>query len=1370
MKEKIVLGVLTLLIVSGIFYIEFLDQARIRVDNDKTTFYVKNENNVWIVAGREYGSLFDGNTKLRRSLKDVSVYSDVTNDIITITRTTKYIRGPIIVDTYTFDSTKEDIEFFPISHLVEVFGGEGLSYKYEVRQLTYDGETFKIPPAQTSQEFGKNMKVEWWSDFRLGWVYKSGSMYVKSEKITGPYASFNVRLFDPIVGCSFFNMSLAGYDRNITAELGSLVNVTLSVDGCTICLDAPNHPALNKNFSCTSTNTSFNLNVSHFSETPFGNDAYLVSIDSNNTRKTLNFSMDNRSTIDEVLFDLSCSGTLPCKNITITKGGTTKDFPRLYSDYYHDIYFRTIATGPKSDNFSLTFVSAGTKSLYFDTPEHPKNISFQLWGSSSNKGDEIDLQIFFNKSVDDYKNYSTNTTSPLVILDNFEDNTTAQYWTEYGSETKSGDYVGFSQGQTDDYLVINISKGVSAGSGTETRSLTYSLLDFRNITYIKSDSDFFVDMNGGSGLNSMTATNSILLSDGVNLVSLYNKQYAAKGTPATTQTDSYNITINRSSSSTNSWNVYQDSTKLSSISTASLSQQRNWSLEFRSVAQLIIFSAPLPNRVVTGITSRALSVGGIGFEATQHTAGYRPKGNYTSKILKTGTNNLVSATLLAQDHSPTGTSINYFLSVDGNNYEAVSNEVEHTFSNAGKQLSMRAVLSTTNINRTPIIVSVNALVIGKSLQNLSLDFGDTGIVDWSFSSEVNETNTPINFSFEVDNQTAGTDVKIVFKSNSSGQVRIDNIKINSSSNKVSLPASLFRECSVCQFNASMQSLFDGLVHYWDFNQTAGDFLDLVGGIEVVPSNESLRMGVGKHFFGCNLTLNKDTGKFLAASSSKEISYDDTGTISFWWKPLELKIGSTQKIFHAGTPADEKLSVLWVNGTVKKWAFVARSSAAPTDTISFQWDVTPDIYPSFTDYYHYAFVWGEGTAKLYINGNIVSSGTDYSGGTPSVTAENITFGRQRGVTRWFAVGLLDEFGIWDRNLSAAEVKELSEGVFYPETIPVDQSVLIDGLDVRYAGGNYSLDLLAHNHLYSENHSMQITYYYSDWNYSFPPKTQWIEFMPRSSTSKNVSAYGQTTTYPILTINTSNFGGRDLDFSIKVNETYSCVTMDAARISTASEQKTLNATQISVGLSSNTLYINYSKPSQAIRRTSLWQVKHGNHSTYNISIPELCWNQEPLQLKMTSFFSGGVSPAWQSNSTQYCLSNAGWTQIGNVSSSEGSAGTIGPNSDQVQRMFDNDYSTASCYYVLGTPKWWGSCTGTYTSANIYEETMFWGTHYPQTMLNSSWHTTHQNQTDQSSFGIWLYANYNCSTNAWRWWQPEISVRACCTDCDVCSEETT
>ncbi len=198
-STKYIIGVLTIIIIATAFYVTFQNDLKIRVDDDKSTFYVKNENNRWVVAGREYNYLFDGTSKMYRRGSGISreiIVNNISNTT-TITRNTRYIRGPFIKDTYFFNGSMDDEEMFPVYHKVEIFNASGKFYRYEVRDLEYDRKTKKLYN-KTYMSFGKNMKVEWQDDYRWSWVYKTGILKTQYD-ISSDYEVFSVKLFDPII-------------------------------------------------------------------------------------------------------------------------------------------------------------------------------------------------------------------------------------------------------------------------------------------------------------------------------------------------------------------------------------------------------------------------------------------------------------------------------------------------------------------------------------------------------------------------------------------------------------------------------------------------------------------------------------------------------------------------------------------------------------------------------------------------------------------------------------------------------------------------------------------------------------------------------------------------------------------------------------------------------------------------------------------------------------------------------------------------------------------------------------------------------------------------------------------------------------------
>ncbi len=203
MANKYLLGFIVLTILASGVLLQLNDQVKLRIDEDKSTFYVPHEDYSWIwtVSGREYNRIFDGSSLMNRRASEIVVENYFNNETnqITIKRTTPYIRGPVIVDTYKFDGDIEGIELFPISHQVEIYNASGKFYRYSVDDLTDTGSKRKLD-GETLLSFGKNMKVELNPDYRWAWIgYPYGSDSVSAQyDIDSDYEIFNVRLFDPI--------------------------------------------------------------------------------------------------------------------------------------------------------------------------------------------------------------------------------------------------------------------------------------------------------------------------------------------------------------------------------------------------------------------------------------------------------------------------------------------------------------------------------------------------------------------------------------------------------------------------------------------------------------------------------------------------------------------------------------------------------------------------------------------------------------------------------------------------------------------------------------------------------------------------------------------------------------------------------------------------------------------------------------------------------------------------------------------------------------------------------------------------------------------------------------------------------------------
>lgn len=128
--------------------------------------------------------------------------------------------------------------------------------------------------------------------------------------------------------------------------------------------------------------------------------------------------------------------------------------------------------------------------------------------------------------------------------------------------------------------------------------------------------------------------------------------------------------------------------------------------------------------------------------------------------------------------------------------------------------------------------------------------------------------------------------------------------------------------------------------------------------------------------------------------------------------------------------------------------------------------------------------------------------------------------------------------------------------------------------------------------------------------------------------------------------------------------------------------------------NYLNINYSKP-QNYLVSAIWQVKHGKYelATYNITLPTLCNDLNPIQLRI-------YSEATETNSTPQCYNGSTWINIGTSIFNTGAGG--GYSAGDVKNMYDGDWGTDSAFWA--TNGWVTVGSGAF-NASIWDEGMWW-----------------------------------------------------------------
>jgi len=437
--NKITIGVLTLLLLSGIVIITFQNDLRIRVDNDKSTFYTKNDNNRWVVAGREYNSLFDGSSKMNRVSKSIVVDTQIneeTNEVV-VTRHTEYIRGPTVIDTYLFNSEITSIEMFPISHTVEVIGGKDFFYRYEVRDLVYDGPTnYK---ATSPASFGRNMKVTWQDGYNWAHIYKAGILKAQ-YKIESDYEVFEVRLFDPAGECDVdfsdgctvsTSMTLNGSDFPCidAASNGCIVinanDVTLDCAGTKIHGNGTGRgiQGLAKNntkiINCEITNYDIGIRYNKGTYSNISqNHIYNV------TSTGIELTNSNHSTIDSNILDNATTSGSGKRGIVIQQTGIDITISNnIIRRFYDLIFYNTASAANMSENIidSNNFTESYNMGLWITPTSDANTISnnrFERCGFPVG-ANAIDINSDRNKI---YNNYFYNWSDKAVdFFDNSDD-------------------------------------------------------------------------------------------------------------------------------------------------------------------------------------------------------------------------------------------------------------------------------------------------------------------------------------------------------------------------------------------------------------------------------------------------------------------------------------------------------------------------------------------------------------------------------------------------------------------------------------------------------------------------------------------------------------------------------------------------------------------------------------------------------------------------------------------------------------------------------------------------------------------------------------------------------------------------------------
>ena len=505
---------------------------------------------------------------------------------------------------------------------------------------------------------------------------------------------------------------------------------------------------------------------------------------------TLDYNNDgsvDRYFLGELIEDKLFTDTFVVGGVDVTVSNIT------FNDYLYNLFYI------KNSNFNYT-----------------NNITFQINGYTIDS-----VGIDFNENFTNTDNILTqsNVNTNMYYWMNFEEPnigtgetpTTEWSWDSDYTSSSSGCSVftsgetwlhNVSTGNTDDYLLQD---GRTTGScsceyldfctssiitiGKQTTN-DFDLKDHSNIMLKYHVSETYYGSGGYSSYCS--SYSSVVITDG-------NKEVTAY----TTTVGLYNqfeqsasIVLNIIRTNLTVWNasVVKGGTPSSSfISLVSLDDSKDWNVMLKSSYNSRQVK-PYNQRGHEGCTTIGtvklyeMNASGISLTKSPTTGTYTI--NQTGTVASTNFFNPVSdikAGIMSIDAVvPSGTILTRYLSVNSSKgYEKVSDGSLHFFTDTGNNLSWKIEMNTTSNTTSPIVTGVSVSVITSSPSNLSVDIGNDGVQDWSYTGVVNESTSPIYVSiypnssntYIGDNGVANTFINkpVFLSSDTAGILQISNL-------------------------------------------------------------------------------------------------------------------------------------------------------------------------------------------------------------------------------------------------------------------------------------------------------------------------------------------------------------------------------------------------------------------------------------------------------------------------------------------------------------------------------------------------------------------------------------------------------------------
>ena len=417
---------------------------------------------------------------------------------------------------------------------------------------------------------------------------------------------------------------------------------------------------------------------------------------------------------------------------------------------------------------NLTYGTKGTQVLFFNmssltSPDDLVTANFTI------RGFDVDTLAYvfienFNSTT--YLNLTaSNAAVNKLSWNNFERGLTsytgwAATYSEVGTivwGSKTQDYIDqyVAWSPANDNVTVGASKNAllhtqsySGGTDYRTRYRVYmddtdSTLDYSNTSIIEVIGTWNMSVRDSGGW--WTCTNSyqpsIWLTDGTSSVTLGALGLGVSGATLTTSTYSANLTFRRNGQY---FKFYADGAYVSEASVVGLDSTKAWRLIIKEWSQLGY--TPSSTTCYGTISGKYydIKIAGLGLDRDKfNSTGYNisKKSVYSGNITNFASN-ISAATMTVIGSIPSGANISYYISNNWGTWTAVVPSVRQAFTGKGSDLYWRIDLDSPSIYQTPIFYQVKLTVSPSTAENITVDVGNDGVIDWSYLGVLNATTSP----------------------------------------------------------------------------------------------------------------------------------------------------------------------------------------------------------------------------------------------------------------------------------------------------------------------------------------------------------------------------------------------------------------------------------------------------------------------------------------------------------------------------------------------------------------------------------------------------------------------------------------------------